>query len=140
MAWLSKGALSVTTLEYGVIDSKHHRVTTLLPKEFRRQWKSLSRFDAVVTFSSVEHSGLGRYGDALNPWGDVLEVARAKCVANNGASLTIGVPFGQDEVVFNAHRVYGSGRYPYLVSNWRQVWRQPQNAFQKIHVFQNEPD
>ena len=27
----------------------------------------LGPFDAVVTFSSVEHSGLGRYGDGLNP-------------------------------------------------------------------------
>ena len=32
------------------------------------------KFDAVVSFSSLEHSGLGRYGDAINPWADVLEV------------------------------------------------------------------
>ena len=136
---LAKGASSVTTLEYGAIKSEHPRITTMLPKEFRRRWSELRRFDAVVTYSSVEHSGLGRYGDALNPWGDVLEIARARCVSKPGASLTIAVPFGEDAIAFNAHRVYGKNRYPYLASNWRQIWRQPQEVFQKIHVFEAQP-
>jgi hypothetical protein len=32
----------------------------------------LEKFDAVVSFSSIEHSGLGRYGDGLNPWADLV--------------------------------------------------------------------
>jgi len=32
----------------------------------------LGHFDGVITYSSLEHSGLGRYGDALNPWGDLV--------------------------------------------------------------------
>ena len=55
------------------------------PEELRRMWKSNSdderqqklNFDAVVSFSSIEHSGLGRYGDALNPWGDLIAAAQA---------------------------------------------------------------
>lgn len=31
----------------------------------------LGPFDAIASFSSVEHSGLGRYSDAFNPWGDL---------------------------------------------------------------------
>ena len=34
------------------------------------KWKPV---DFIVTFSSMEHSGLGRYGDPLLPFGD-LEV------------------------------------------------------------------
>ena len=34
------------------------------------------KYDAMVTFSSLEHSGLGRYGDGLNPWGDLIAMAR----------------------------------------------------------------
>ena len=78
-AVLSKGAAGVLTLEYGAIHSDHPQIRTIQPEEFRRRWAELPRFDAVVTYSSVEHSGLGRYGDALNPWGDVLEIARARC-------------------------------------------------------------
>ena len=52
------------------------------PEELRRIWKSTYseqklNFDAVVSFSSIEHSGLGRYGDALNPWGDLIASAQA---------------------------------------------------------------
>jgi hypothetical protein len=46
----------------------------MTPLQFRKSYLSdtLGTFDAIVTFSSVEHSGLGRYGDALNPWGDII--------------------------------------------------------------------
>ena len=98
---LEAGARHVTTLEYGKIESQHPNVTTLLPAEFQRSWATMEPFDAIVTYSSVEHSGLGRYGDALNPWGDVLEIARAWCVSKPGASLTIGVMYGGDAIEFN---------------------------------------
>jgi len=32
--------------------------------------ESLYLFDMVFSFSSIEHDGLGRYGDPLNPNGD----------------------------------------------------------------------
>ena len=34
-------------------------------------------FDLIVTYSSLEHSGLGRYGDSLNPWADLITMAKA---------------------------------------------------------------
>ena len=86
-----------------------------------------------MTFSSVEHAGLGRYGDALNPWADVLEIARAHCVTKPGGSLVIGVMYGSDTVVWNAHRIYGPKRWPYLTTNWDQHYLG--NGQQKVHVF-----
>jgi hypothetical protein len=67
----------------------------MTPLQFRKSYLSdtLGMFDAIVTFSSVEHSGLGRYGDALNPWGDIIAIARAWCVTKQGWSLTIGVMY-----------------------------------------------
>jgi hypothetical protein len=47
----------------------------------------LGPFDAVVTFSSAEHSGLGRYGDGLNPWGDMIAIARGWRVTKKRGSL-----------------------------------------------------
>eukprot|EP00808_Paulinella_micropora_P004912 g72237.t1 len=125
-ACLASGAREVVTLEYGTIHSEHPQISTMLPIEFRQRFLNgtLGTFDAVVTFSSVEHSGLGRYGDGLNPWGDLLAVARTWCVAKPGARLVIAVPDGpRDRLVFNAHRVYGPIRYPYLVANWRQLFK-----------------
>ena len=47
-------------------------MSTHLPRDFFASLLngSMDRFDAMASYSSLEHSGLGRYGDALNPWGD----------------------------------------------------------------------
>lgn len=133
---LEAGASSVVTLEYGKITSLHPRLATMTPSEFKKAYlcSKLGLFDAIVTFSSVEHSGLGRYGDALNPWGDVLEIARANCVCKPGGSLVVAVMSGSDDLQYNAHRTYGELRWPYLVSNWIQVHRESEGE-QIVHVF-----
>lgn len=134
---LEAGAKEVVTLEYGEIKSLHPQIKAYTPKDFRRKYlnKTLGKFDAVITFSSVEHSGLGRYGDALNPWGDIIAIARAWCVTRRGGSLTIGVMYDEenDYLRFNAGRWYGKIRYPYLTTNWKQTYRG--YGSQRIHVF-----
>ena len=59
---LAAGAANVVTLEYGEIVSQHHQINTITPKDFRNAYfeKKLPLFDAVFSFSSLEHSGLGR--------------------------------------------------------------------------------
>ena len=134
---LEAGAKEVVTLEYGRIKSEHPQVKTMIPYEFRMSFlnNTLGEFDAIVTFSSVEHSGLGRYGDALNPWGDIIAIARSWCVAKQGASLTIGVMYDyhHEYLQFNGARFYGKIRYPYLTTNWKQVYRG--KGSQRVHVF-----
>ena len=117
------GAAGVTTLEYGVITSEHPKIKTMVPFQFRQGYQdgTLEKFDAIVTFSSLEHSGLGRYGDALNPWGDILAVSRAWCVTKPGGKMLLGLPSGKDQVYFNAHRLYGKVRWPLVTANWRNI-------------------
>lgn len=135
-ACLASGAAHVTTLEYGRITTDHPKLSTYTPSEFRhrRQEGKLPSFGAIVTFSSVEYSGLGRYGDALNPWGDLIAIARAWCVAATDAKLVIGVMSGDDRIEWNAHRRYGRLRYPYLATNWQLEWASPTGK-QRVHVF-----
>jgi len=100
--------------------------------------KVLPLFDAVVTFSSVEHSGLGRYGDALNPWGDLQAIARAWCVTKPRGELLIGVMTDMgnvDRIEFNAHRVYGPIMFSHLLANWKQKWRAPTGG-QLVHLLE----
>jgi len=120
------GAEHVTTLEYGKINNQHPKLTTMIPSEFRQNYKDgkIEPFDIILSFSSVEHTGLGRYGDALNPWGDILAIARARCVTKVGGYLALVVPTHKqynDFLYFNAHRLYGRNRYPLLTANWEQV-------------------
>ena len=69
----------VTTLEYGKIETDHPQLRTVQPQEFAQEYLDgrMEPLDGMVTFSSVEHSGLGRYGDELNPYGDLIAMARA---------------------------------------------------------------
>ena len=79
----------------------------------------LSNFDGVVSISSLQHSGLGRYGDALNPWGDLIATGRAWCVTKPNGFLLLGLPGGsEDNIRYNAHRMYGQYRWPLITTNW----------------------
>jgi SAM-dependent methyltransferase len=55
----------------------------------------------------VEHVGLGRYGDPLDPRGDLLAMGELKRVLAPGGTLLFVVPVGSPRVQFNAHRIYG---------------------------------
>ncbi len=54
----------------------------------------------------VEHVGLGRYGDTLEPNGDLLAMAELQRVLAPGGSLLFVVPVGAPKIMFNAHRIY----------------------------------
>ena len=52
----------ITTLEYEPYPSTHPKITTISPQVFSKLVISneAPMFDAMITFSSIEHSGLGR--------------------------------------------------------------------------------
>jgi len=54
----------------------------------------------------VEHVGLGRYGEPLNPTADLKAMSELKRVLAPGGSLLFVVPIGKPRIVFNAHRIY----------------------------------
>ena len=55
------------------------------------------------------HDGLGRYGDDINPNGDIEAMANVKeNILEKGGILFLAVPCGVDKTVFNAHRIYGN--------------------------------
>lgn len=53
----------------------------------------------------IEHIGLGRYGDPLDPHGSLKALAELQRVVAAGGDLYLGVPVGRERVCFNAHRV-----------------------------------
>jgi SAM-dependent methyltransferase len=55
---------------------------------------------------TVEHIGLGRYGDELDPKGDLKAIDELKRVLKTGGHLLFVTPVGQPRIEFNAHRVY----------------------------------
>jgi SAM-dependent methyltransferase len=58
----------------------------------------------------VEHIGLGRYGDPIDPSGDLKAIAELKRVLAPGGNLLFVVPVGRPRIMFNAHRIYSYGQ------------------------------
>lgn len=54
----------------------------------------------------VEHVGLGRYGDPLDPDGDLKAIGELKRVLAKGGDLIFVTPVGKPRIQFNAHRIY----------------------------------
>lgn len=54
----------------------------------------------------VEHIGLGRYGECLEPNGDLRSIKELKRVLAPRGNLLFVVPVGRPKVIFNLHRIY----------------------------------
>ena len=121
---LNLGASKITVLEYAEVKNTHPKLNPITPEKLRQEILkgNVPEFDAMVTHSSLEHSGLGRYGDALNPWGDLITIAQAWCLMKPGSRAFVGVPGGLDAINFNAGRAYGKIMFSHLFANWDQIY------------------
>ena len=61
---------------------------------------------SLSSLHAVEHIGLGRYGDTVDPEGWVKALAQFKRVLAPGGVLYLSVPIGRERLCFNAHRIF----------------------------------
>lgn len=62
--------------------------------------------NSISCMHTVEHVGLGRYGDQLDPDGDLKAISELKRVTAPSGDLLFVVPIGKPKILFNAHRIY----------------------------------
>jgi hypothetical protein len=144
---IAAGARHCVTLEYNALDFRHPRTHTFTVEEWRHHvvtgtscvWPreegdSYSsneatrgapyncRFDAVWSISSLEHDGLGRYGDPISPDADLAAMAKLRdFLVSTGGLMYLSVPAGEDAVHWNSGRVYGAKRLVKLLDGWSVV-------------------
>ncbi len=135
-----------TTIEYNRIISKHPDVKTMIPREYDER---PTLFESAFSISSFEHDGLGRYGDPLNPRGDLDAMKKTKQMLEPGGHLFLAVPIGQDRLYWNAYRVYGRLRLPFLLAGWKvldtfgfeeRLLDEKKNRYEPIFVLENIPE
>ena len=62
--------------------------------------------ESISCMHTIEHVGLGRYGDPIDPDGDIKAINELKRVVNVGGNIIFVTPVGQPKIEFNAHRIY----------------------------------
>ena len=115
---LNNGAKHVTTVEYNVPICDNEKLKCISYKDF---CESDEIYDAIFSYSSIEHSGLGRYGDELNPIGDIETLVNIKDHLKKDGLLYLGIPVGKDCVCFNAHRIYGEKRLKLIEDLFEEI-------------------
>lgn len=120
---LNHGAAKLITVEYTKLITSYPNITTMTPVELAQSYLagSFSQVDFIFSFSSIEHDGLGRYGDPLNPFGDLETLSRLHCLLKPGGIMFFGVPTGADCLMWNAGRLYGKYRLSLLFQHWWNV-------------------
>eukprot|EP00754_Rhynchopus_humris_P039963 Rhum_TRINITY_DN23034_c0_g2::Rhum_TRINITY_DN23034_c0_g2_i1::g.176769::m.176769 len=122
---LAYGASEVTTIEYNKLTYEWPGMKTITVAECEepeRQSECLG-FDFGFSISSFDHDGLGRYGDPLDPDGDVKAMKKTLSQLAPGGILYLTLPVGPDVVVWNLHRRYGPLRLPLMLEGWEVVAR-----------------
>lgn len=112
---LAYGAKKPVVIEYNKIITTDPRISYVTPEEYKL---NPQKFDLILSISSTEHDGLGRYGDPIDPIGDLTSMKTFKSMLNVGGRLLLAVPVGKDTLVWNAHRIYGPIRLKMLLKGW----------------------
>ena len=94
----------------------------------------LKQADSISCLHAIEHFGLGRYGDPIDPNGHKKGFSNLLRMLEPEGRLYIGVPIGRkNEVHFNAHRVF----HPLDILGWSDKHKFQISKFDYVDDFGN---
>jgi SAM-dependent methyltransferase len=67
---------------------------------------SSNSVESISCLHVIEHIGLGRYGDKLNPFGTKESCKEISRVLKPGGNLFLSLPVGNSRLCFNSHRIH----------------------------------
>lgn len=108
IAHLLSAGLDVTMIDVREFPGEIEHLHTIVDDASSLHQISNESIDSMSALCSLEHFGLGRYGDPIDP------EACFKCFHNiqrklkKGGRLYLSVPIGKERVEFNAHRVFSA--------------------------------
>ena len=94
---------------------KFHQLDLMSP--LPQEWIECT--DSLSCLHTIEHFGLGRYGDPLDPEGHLKGLEQLKSMVAPGGTLYLSTQIGCERIEFNAHRVFApSTMLSWFSSNW----------------------
>lgn len=70
--------------------------------------------NSLSSMHVIEHIGLGRYGDPIDPTGSDKAATELSRVLAPGGRLYLAVPVGRSRICFNAHRIFSPEEFTTL--------------------------
>jgi len=143
---LDAGASKVITLEYTRKEYEQKNILEWLHihdyLDYLIKNDKIEQFDNAATYSSLEHTGLGRYGDPLDPNGDIKAAKQVHCMIKPDGLFFLGLPTSNDDssyIEFNAHRIYGYKRLEKLFEGWDYLEEQGGRPGHTVYVLRKRP-
>jgi SAM-dependent methyltransferase len=100
---LLAGVVPVVFLDYRPLQAKLAGLICLAGDLLRLPFMDCSFLSCLHV---IEHIGLGRYGDALDPAGTRKAARELARVLRPGGNLFLAAPVGKPRLCFNAHRIH----------------------------------
>jgi len=107
------------TLTYEPIINKIKEIKNITYKDLSKEY--YKKFDYIFSISVFEHTGLGRYGDKLDPNGDLKSISYLRNFLKDDGKFVLAVPVGTDVLVWNACRIYGKKRLTLLLKDFEII-------------------
>jgi len=106
----------IEVLDIRPMDAIDHPQISFLQRDITLAEPSLLEItDSLSCLHTIEHFGLGRYGDSIDPDGHLKGFQHLVDLLEPRGTLYISFPIGtQDSVHFNAHRVF----HPLSILDW----------------------
>jgi SAM-dependent methyltransferase len=112
---------AICTIQHDLLDP--------LPQEF------LACTDSLSCLHALEHIGLGRYGDQLDPRGHERSLSQLAALLKPQGILYLSLPLGRSRIEFNAHRVFSFDDMRALIAI-----TQPQLRITRISIINDAGD
>ena len=76
---------------------------------------AVEAFDSISCLHTIEHIGLGRYGDEIDPDGPIKAFGKLISILKKKGTLYLSFPIGRaSKVIFNRHRIFT----PTVIYEW----------------------
>ena len=103
---LLAAGIKVNMIDIREIPVKHALLKTVIADATNMSHIPDNSLESLSALCSLEHFGLGRYGDDIDPEACFKVFENICRKMKKGGNLYISVPVGRERVEFNAHRIF----------------------------------
>lgn len=106
IAHLLAAGIDVTTIDVRQFPGRVEHLSTIVDDATYLNQLGNESIESISALCSLEHFGLGRYGDPIDPEACFICFDNIQKKLRKGGRLYLSVPVGKERVEFNAHRIF----------------------------------